>query len=112
MRFVLSDVVFVFTLDCNNCIYCYDTRDGFFTPAVWLITGSSLKCHWIKRSRTHRSSNTHTRDPRPLTNTYLSTVLAQDHFFSDFLSLHLTSKTHKVTMMMLLGVGSRNSNSG
>ena len=41
-----------------------------------------------------------------------STVLAQDHFFSDFLSLHLTSKTHKVTMMMLLGVGSRNSNSG
>ena len=42
----------------------------------------------------------------------LSTVLAQDHFFSDSLSLHLTSQTHKVTMMMLLGVGSRNSNSG
>ena len=32
-----------------------------------------------------------------------STVLAQDHFFSDFLSLHLTSKTHKVAMMMLVG---------
>ena len=36
----------------------------------------------------------------------LSTVLAQDHFFSDFLSLHLTIKTHKVSMMMLMGVGS------
>ena len=34
-----------------------------------------------------------------------STVLAQDHFFSDFLSLHLTSKTHKVSMMMVLGCG-------
>ena len=61
---------------------------------------------------THRASNTFACDLEPLTKTYLSTVLAQDHFFSDFLSLHLTSKTHKVTMMMLLGVGSRNSNSG
>ena len=30
----------------------------------------------------------------------LSTVLAQDHFFSDFLSLHMTIKNHTVTMMM------------
>ena len=37
----------------------------------------------------------------------LSTVLAQDHFFSDFLSLHLTIQSHKDPMMMLLGVGSR-----
>ena len=22
-------IVFVFTLDCNKCIYCYDTGDGF-----------------------------------------------------------------------------------
>ena len=26
---VSSNVVFVFTLDCNNRIYCYDTGDGF-----------------------------------------------------------------------------------
>ena len=38
------------------------------------------------------------------TQNLLSTVLAQDHFFSDSLSLHLTSKTHKVTMMMLTAV--------
>ena len=36
----------------------------------------------------------------------LSTVLAQDHFFSDSLSLHLTSQTHKVTMRMFMGAGS------
>ena len=39
-----------------------------------------------------------------------STVLAQDHFFSDCLSLHLTSKTHKVSMRMVLhGVGFKTS---
>ena len=38
-------------------------------------------------------------------NRCLSTVLAQDHFFSDFLSLHLTTKTHKESMMMLSGAG-------
>ena len=31
----------------------------------------------------------------------LSTVLAQDHFFSDFLSLHLTIKIHTLVMRML-----------
>ena len=31
---------------------------------------------------------------------HLSTVLAQDHFFSDHLSLHLTSKIHDLSMMM------------
>ena len=36
-----------------------------------------------------------------------STVLAQDHFFSDFLSLHLTSKTHKLAMMMSEGAASK-----
>ena len=36
----------------------------------------------------------------------LSTVLAQDRFLSDLLSLHLTSKTHKVSMMMVSGVDS------
>ena len=41
----------------------------------------------------------------------LSTVLAQDHFFSDSLSLHLTIQTHKGTMMMLLGVSSKISTS-
>ena len=34
----------------------------------------------------------------------LSTVLAQDRFFSDFLSLHLTIKIHKVAMMMHVSV--------
>ena len=42
---------------------------------------------------THRASNTFACDPEPLTKTYLSTVLAQDHFFSDFLSLHLTPQS-------------------
>ena len=41
----------------------------------------------------------------------LSTVVAQDHFFSDFLSLHLTTKTHKESMMMLSGAGSKTSTS-
>ena len=36
----------------------------------------------------------------------MSTVLAQGHFFSDSLSLHLTSKTHKVAMMMPMCVNS------
>ena len=31
----------------------------------------------------------------------LSTVLAQDHFSSDFLSLHLAIKDHKEAMMMV-----------
>ena len=44
-------------------------------------------------------------------NRCLSTVLAQDHFFSDFLSLHLTTKTHKESMMMLSGAGSKISTS-
>ena len=44
-------------------------------------------------------------------NWQLSTVLAQDHFFSDSLSLHLTSKIHKDTMMMLLGMDSKTSTS-
>ena len=35
-------------------------------------------------------------------NRCLSTVLAQDHFFSDFLSLHMTIKNHTVTMMMFM----------
>ena len=41
----------------------------------------------------------------------LSTVLAQDHFFSDFLSLHLTVKIHKVVMMMSASVGPATSHS-
>ena len=36
-----------------------------------------------------------------MSNRWLSTVLAQDHFFSDYLSLHLTIQNHKVAMMML-----------
>ena len=44
-------------------------------------------------------------------NRCLSTVLAQDHFFSDFLSLHLTTKTHKESMMMLSGAGFKTSTS-
>ena len=39
-------------------------------------------------------------------NRCLSTVLAQDHFFSDSSSLHLTFKNHKVTMRMFTGAGS------
>ena len=31
----------------------------------------------------------------------LSTVLAQDHFYSDFLSLHVTLLTPKSTRMMI-----------
>ena len=45
----------------------------------------------------------------PMAPFHLSTVLAQDHFLSDFLSLHLTSKTHKVSMMMVMGVDSKTS---
>ena len=30
----------------------------------------------------------------------MSTVLAQDHFYSDFLSLHVTVKTNNKAMMM------------
>ena len=41
----------------------------------------------------------------------LSTVLAQDHFFSDFLSLRLTNKNHKLTMMMSVGAASKISTS-
>ena len=41
----------------------------------------------------------------------LSTVLAQDHFFSDFLSLHLTIKIHEVVMMMSVSVGPATSHS-
>ena len=37
----------------------------------------------------------------------LSTVLAQDHFFSDFLSLRLTKKNHTLTMMMSVGAASK-----
>jgi hypothetical protein len=33
---------------------------------------------------------------------FLSTVLAQDHFYSDFLSLSLTILTHKGSMMMIV----------
>ena len=40
-----------------------------------------------------------------------STVLAQDHFISDFLSLHLTTKTHKASTMMHSGVDSKTSSS-
>ena len=32
----------------------------------------------------------------------LSTVLAQDHFYSDFLSLHVTVKTNNTAMMMFV----------
>ena len=32
----------------------------------------------------------------------MSTVLAQDHFYSDFLSLSLTILTHKGSMMMII----------
>ena len=31
----------------------------------------------------------------------MATLLAQDHFYSDFLSLHLTVKTNNKAMMML-----------
>ena len=33
--------------------------------------------------------------------TLLTTVLAQDHFYSDFLSLHVSVKTNNKAMMML-----------
>ena len=60
LHIVSSNAVFVFTLDCNNCIYCYDTGDGFLTPAVWLIKWSSLKCHTrIPKILTGRSIHLH-----------------------------------------------------
>ena len=34
--------------------------------------------------------------------TPLTTVLAQDHFYSDFLSLHVSVKTNNKAMMMLV----------
>ena len=76
--------------------------------AGWLRTESSLKC----RSTPTHNSPVQRRgwgEKRSRRKVHLSTVLAQDHFFSDFLSLHLTSKTHKEPMMMLLGVGSKTS---
>ena len=32
----------------------------------------------------------------------MTTVLAQDHFYSDFLSLHVSVKTNNKAMMMLM----------
>ena len=67
--------------------------------------GSSLKCH---HSAGVHDSPMYTFACCPkltFQHVFLSTVLAQDHFSSDFLSLHLTSKTHKVSMMMVLGGG-------
>ena len=46
-----------------------------------------------------------------MSNGCLSTVLAQDHLSSDFLSLHLTIKDYKETMMMVLGGDSQISSS-
>ena len=58
---------------------------------------------------THKGVPEHVRHEPILSKVGLSTVLAQDHFLSDFLSLHLTSKTHKVSMMMVMGVDSKTS---
>ena len=94
--------VFVFTLDCNNRIYCYDTDDArniscladtleiaeVSTPAV--INSPVRPCFLMIYPEMPQLS--------------LSTVLAQDHFFSDFLSLHLTNKNHKEAMRMLMQV--------
>ena len=41
----------------------------------------------------------------------LSTVFTQDHFFNDFLSSHLTAKTHKESTVMLSGAGFKTSTS-
>ena len=96
--------VFVFTLDCNNRIYCYNTDDACDsscladTPEIAEVSTKEV----INSPDRWRSTVS-----TPLVeHTILSTVLAQDHFFSDFLSLHLTIKIHKVAMMMCDNVSS------
>ena len=78
--------------------------------AAWLKTPSSLKCHSMQCGCLNSPRQLKSKKPEtPQSYLVLSTVLAQDHFFSDFLSLHLTNKTHKESMMMLVGVGSKTS---
>ena len=71
---------------------CYKVTPDFLLPssqhALSLAVGTFITC---------TSSSQRGR---------LSTLLAQDHFFSDSSSLHLTIKIHKVTMRMSMGAGS------
>ena len=71
--------------------------------------GSSLKCHHLAGVHDSQGYTFAFRPKLTFQHLLLSTVLAQDHFSSDFLSLHLTSKTHKVSMMMVMGVDSKTS---
>ena len=72
--------------------------------AVWLTTKKLTEVSCRARGETHQRRSHLGGDKWARATWILSTVLAQDHFFSDSLSLHLTSKTHKVTMMMLTAV--------
>ena len=79
--------------------------------ADWLTKTSSLKCYG-RAGCSDSPVNVSNMIPKLVVgNGCLSTVLAQDHFFSDFLSLHLTTKTHKESMMMLSGAGFKTSTS-
>ena len=67
---------------------------------------SSLKCQTPTREQaTHKRTFTAFEGVPCPKRWGSSTVLAQDHFSSDFLSLHLTIKSHKDSMMMVLGGG-------
>ena len=79
--------------------------------ADWLTKTSSLKCYG-RAGCSDSPVNVSNMIPKLVVgNGCLSIVLAQDHFFSDFLSLHLTTKTHKESMMMLSGAGFKTSTS-
>ena len=81
--------------------------------AAWLTKNNSLKCLvrasvWnakelhmlLKATKTRQRSYTELWGSSHCVDTSLSTVLAQDHFFSAFLNLHLTIENHKESMMM------------
>lgn len=102
-------IVFVFTLDCNTRIYCYNTEDECFSSRLAERAQLSEVLAWRLKFSTQNSPvpNNATMGLVKCLDGSMSTVLAQDHFFSDFLSLHLTTKNHKVSMMMRSSVASR-----
>jgi hypothetical protein len=79
--------------------------------AVWLTTKKLTEVSCRARGETHQRRSHLGGDKWARATWILSTVLAQDHFFSDFLSLHLTNKNHKEPMMMPLDVTSMTSSS-
>ena len=105
--------VFVFTLDCNNRVYCYNTEDAHassrladknkLAEVLWTsrrlrLTSEGVQCdiqaaheQWVLDSPV-KVSNVISK--LLMSNGCLSTVLAQDHFYSDFLISQTTVSTN------------------